>query len=315
MLKKSKIYVAGHTGMLGSALVRKLKSLGYTNIITRTRAELDLTDYNSVENFFQQERPEYVFLCAGLSGGIRANISYPADFLFTNLAIQTNIFQCANKYDVKHVIFYGCSCVYPKDAKQPIKEEYLLEGRIEKTNEAFAIAKISGILACKYYNQQFNTNKFISLVPSNIYGINDNFDLSTSHVIPAIIRKVYEAKKNKKDKVTLWGSGHPRRDFIFSEDVVEASIFVVNNVDKLQNTHYNISTGLSYSIKEISEIICKVVGYQGRIEWDTSQPDGVLERCLDNSKILSLGWRPQISIEKGIEITYSWYIDNLDKFL
>lgn len=310
MFKDSRIYVAGHAGLLGSALVKKLKSKGYNDIITKTHNELNLTNQDAVDCFFKKEQPEYVFLAAGLTGGIVANKTYPANFLHTNIAIQDNVFQSARKYDVKNLIFYGSSCVYPKNCPQPIKEEYLLTGKIEETSEAYAIAKTAGIIACKSYNDQFKTNCFIALIPNSMYGPNDNFDLENSHVLSALIRKFHEAKSEGKEKVTLWGSGNPRREFIFSEDAAEASVFAMNNVEKLQNTHYNVGTGVDYSIKELAGIISKVVGYKGEIEWDITKPDGAPRKLLDSSRFFSLGWKPSTDIEDGIKITYEWYIKN-----
>ncbi len=313
MLKDSRIYVAGHAGLLGSALVKKLKSKGYSDIITRNRNELDLTDQMAVNGFFKKEQPEYVFLAAGLTGGIVANKTYPANFLHTNIAIQDTVFQAARKYDVKNLIFYGSSCVYPKNCPQPIKEEYMLTGEIEETSEAYAIAKTAGIIACKSYNDQFKTNCFIALIPNSMYGPDDNFDLENSHVLSALIRRFHEAKSEGKEKVTLWGSGNPRREFIFSEDAADASVFAMNNAEKLQNTHYNVGTGVDYSIKELAGIISKVVGYKGEIEWDITKPDGTPRKLLDSLRFLRLGWKPSTDIEDGIKITYEWYIKNIQK--
>lgn len=309
MFKDSRIYIAGHTGLLGSALIKKLK--GYNNIITRTHSELDLTNQEAVDNFFKEEQPEYVFLAAGLTGGIIANNTYPATFLHTNIAIQDNIFQAAVKYGVKHLIFYGSSCVYPKNCPQPIKEDYLLTGEIEETSEAYAIAKTAGIIACKAYNNQFKKNCFIALIPNSMYGPNDNFELESSHVLSALIRKFHEAKIEEKEKITLWGSGNPRREFIFSEDAAGASIFAMKNAEKMQNMHYNVGTGIDYSIKELAAIISKIVGYKGEIEWDTTKPDGAPRKLLDSSRFLNLGWEPLTDIEDGLKRTYEWYIKNI----
>lgn len=312
--KKSKIYVAGHTGLLGSAIIKKLDESGYTNIIVRSHSELDLTDQKAVDEFFKHEKPEYVFLAAGLTGGIIANRTYPADFFNVNIEIQSNVFQSALKYDIKRLIFYGSSCIYPKNAIQPIKEEYLLSGQMEETSEAYASAKISGIIACKAYNNQYKSNRFISLIPNSIYGPNDNFDLENSHVLSALIRKIHEAKINGKDKVILWGSGNPRREFIFSEDAAAASIFIMSlDEDYIKNTHYNIGTGIDYSIKELAEMISNIVGFKGNIEWDASKPDGVQRKLLDSSKFLSLGFNTAVSLEKGVQMTYDWYLKNLRK--
>ena len=312
--KKSKIYVAGHTGLLGSAIIKKLNGSGYSNIIAKSHSELDLTDRKAVDDFFKKEKPEYVFLAAGLTGGIIANRTYPADFFNVNIEIQSNVFQSALKYDIKRLIFYGSSCVYPKNALQPIKEEYLLSGQIEETSEAYAAAKISGIIACKAYNNQYKSNRFISLIPNSIYGPNDNFDLENSHVLSALIRKIHEAEINGKDKVILWGSGNPRREFIFSEDAAAASIFIMSlDEDYIKNTHYNIGTGIDYSIKELAEMISGIVGFKGNIEWDASKPDGVKRKLLDSSKFLSLGFNTAVSLEKGMQMTYDWYLKNLRK--
>lgn len=310
LFKDSRIYVAGHAGLLGSALLKKLRSKGCNGIITKTHIELDLTDQASVDDFFKKEQPEYVFLAAGLTGGIIANKTYPANFLHTNIAIQDNVFQAARKYNAKHLIFYGSSCVYPKNCPQPMKEEYLMTGLIEETSEAYAIAKTAGIIACKSYNYQFKTNCFIALIPNSMYGPNDNFDLENSHVLSALIRKFHQAKTEGKEKVILWGSGNPRREFIFSEDVADASVFAMNNAEKLQNMHYNLGTGVDYSIKEIAGIISKVIGYKGEIEWDATKSDGAARKLLDSSRFLSLGWKPSTDIEDGIKTTYEWYIKN-----
>lgn len=313
MFKDSRIYVAGHTGLLGSGLIKRLKLQGYVNIITKNRSELDLTCQLSVDDFFKNEQPEYVFLAAGLTGGIIANKTYPATFLHTNIAMQDNVFEASLKYDVRHLIFYGSSCIYPKNARQPIKEEYLLTGDIEETSEGYAVAKIAGVIACRSYNKQYKTNRFIALVPNSMYGPNDNFNPDNSHVLAALINKLHTAKMNKKGKVTLWGSGKPRREFIYSEDVADASIFAMLNADKLLNRHYNIGTGMDYSIMEIAEIVSRIVGFRGTIEWDKDKPDGTPKKLLDISMFLSLGWRPSISLEKGLEMTYKWYCNNMEK--
>jgi len=310
MYKNSKIYIAGHTGLLGSAILGRLISDGYMNIITKSHDELDLIDQKAVDEFFKKERPEYVFLCAGLTGGIVANKTYPATFLHTNIAIQDNAFEAANKYRVRHLIFYGSSCVYPKNCPQPMKEDYLLTGEIEKTSEAYAIAKIAGIIACRAYNNQYKTNRFIALVPNSMYGLNDNFDPENSHVLAALIKKFHDAKIERKDKVILWGTGNPKREFIFSEDVADASIFAMKNVTILDNSHYNIGTSVDFSIKELSEMVAEVVGFKGRIEWDTTKPDGSPRKLLDCTLFSNLGWKPSVSLKKGIQLTYEWFKEN-----
>ncbi len=310
MHKNAKIFVAGHTGLLGSILVKKLTSEGYCNIITKSHKELDLTNQKAVNDFFQKERPEYVFLGAGLVGGIMVNKKYPASFLHTNIAIQDNVFEAATKTDVGHLIFYGSSCMYPKNCPQPIKEEYLMTGEIEDTSEGYAIAKIAGIISCKIYNNQFKNNRFIALLPNSMYGPNDHFDLENSHVLSALIRKFHDAKTQGEKKVVLWGTGTPRREFIFHEDVADASIFAMKNADKLQNMHYNIGSGVDYSIKELAQMISEIVSFKGNIEWDTTKPDGTPRKLLDSSRFLDLGWKPVMEIKNGIKKTYEWYVNN-----
>jgi len=315
MFKDSKIYVAGHTGLLGSALISKLRERGYSRVTTKAHTELDLTDERAVFEFFSTEKPEYVFLCAGKVGGIVSNKTYPADYLHTNIAIQDNVFEAAQKYEVKHLLFYGSSCVYPKFSPQPIKEEYLLTSPLEETSEGYATAKMAGIIACKAYNQQYQTNRFIALIPNSMYGPNDNFNIESCHVLSALICKFHEAKINNVQSVTLWGSGTPRREFIFSEDVAEASLFAMKNVEQLENRHYNIGTGVDYSIKELAAMVAKTIGYEGKFIWDTSKPDGAAQKLLDSSKFMALGWRPTVSIDEGLRITYQWYQHSLVKTL
>lgn len=308
--KDSLVYVAGHTGLLGSAILRALQKEGYTNIITREHKELELTDKNAVENFFKSNDIEYVFLCAGKVGGIIGNKTQPASYLHENILIQDNIFEAVNSYGVKNIIFYGSSCTYPKICKQPMLEEDWMSGPIEETSMGYAAAKIAGIIGCKSYNTQYKTNKFICVIPNSIYGENDNFDLENSHVFSALIRKIDTAKRENKESLTLWGSGDPRREFIYSEDVADASIFLMENNDKLENSHYNLGTGVDYSIKELSKMISEVVGYSGEIKWDTQKPDGAMRKLLDSSKFLALGWKPKTSFEDGLRLTYEWYREN-----
>lgn len=311
--QQSKIYVAGHSGLLGSALCKILAQEGYTNILTASHSEFDLTSKEAVEHFFDHHRPEYLFLCAGKVGGIVGNKTYPASYLHENLAIQDNLFEAANRYALKHVVFYGSSCTYPKNSPQPMKEEYWLTGPIEETSMGYAAAKIAGIIGCKAYNTQYNTNRFICVIPNSIYGPNDNFDLENSHVFSALIRKIDAAKDENAPSVTLWGSGNPRREFIFSEDVAHASLFLLKNADKLENTHYNIGTSKDYSIKELAENIAKVVGYKGTIQWDTTKPDGAPVKLLDSSKFLALGWKPKTAFDNGLKMTYEWYKEHYAK--
>jgi len=310
MFKDSRIYVAGHSGLLGSALIKRLKAEGYSNIITKTHSELDLTYRAEVDNFFKKNQPEYVFLAAGLTGGIVANKTYPATFFHTNISIQDNVFEAANKYGVKHLIFYGSSCIYPKNSPQPMKEEYLLTGMIEETSEAYAIAKTAGIIACRSYNSQNKTNRFIALVPNSMYGPNDNFDPESAHVLSALIRKFHDARQEQKDDVVLWGSGNSRREFIFSEDVADASIFAMMNAGRLQNIHYNIGSGVDISIKELAGFIAGVAGFNGDVKWDMAKPDGASRKLLDSSKFSSLGWKSSVSLENGLRLTYEWYLKN-----
>lgn len=310
--QEAKIYVAGHTGLLGSALLRKLQENNYTNILTSTSQDLDLTNKQAVEEFFKQHRPEYIFLCAAKVGGIIGNKTEPATYLHTNITIQDNIFEMAVKHDVKQVVFYGSSCTYPKHSTQPMKEEYWLTGPIEETSAGYAAAKIAGMFACKAYNNQYNNKRFICLLPNSMYGPFDNFDLENSHVFSALIRRFYEAKKEGKREVILWGSGTPRREFIFSEDIADASIFAVKNVKLLENKHYNIGVGIDYSIKELAEYIAQVIGFEGSILWDTSKPDGTPRKLLDSKNFLALGWKPETSFEEGLKKTIKWFEEHYD---
>ena len=312
MNKDSKIYVAGHTGLLGTALLRKLNEKGFVNVLTRTHKEIDLTDKKAVESFFKKNRPEYIFLAAGKTGGIVANKTYPATFLHENTAIQDNVFEAAQNYEVDHLIFYGSSCIYPKHSPQPIKEEYLFDGKIEETSDAYAAAKIAGITACKAYNNQYKTNRFIALVPNSMYGPNDNFNPENSHVLSALIKKFNDAKMTDSKEIVLWGSGNPRREFIYSEDVADASIFAMENADCFENRHYNIGTGIDYSIKELANNIKSIVGYDGKISWDTNKPDGTPRKLLDSSRFFNLGWKPSVSLETGLRLTYKWYLKNIE---
>lgn len=310
--RNSRIYIAGHTGLVGSAVLKILTNDSYSNIITKTHEELELTDKTAVENFFKNEEVDYVFLCAGKVGGIIGNKTNPASYLHENIMIQDNIFEMANKYNIKNVIFYGSSCTYPKVCPQPMKEEYWLTGAIEETSMGYAAAKIAGIIGCKSYNTQFNTNRFICVIPNSIYGPNDNFDLENSHVFSALIRKIDTAKQENQESLLLWGSGEPRREFIFSEDVANASIFLMKNSEKLENNHYNLGSGTDYSIKELAEAIKNVIGYNGVIKWDTTKPDGTMKKLLDSSKLLNLGWEPKIKFDDGLQLTYKWYKENYE---
>nr|WP_304413394.1 GDP-L-fucose synthase [Methanosarcina sp. 2.H.A.1B.4] len=310
MEKGSKIYVAGHRGLVGSALKRKLESKGYTNLLFRTHKELDLTNQQAVNEFFEQEKPEYVFLAAAKVGGILANSTYPAQFIYENLMIESNIIHASYKYGVKKLLFLGSSCIYPKLAPQPLKEEYLLTGTLEETNEAYAIAKIAGIRLCKHYNQQYGAN-FISVMPTNLYGPNDNFDLETSHVMPALIRKFHEAKVNNKPEVVVWGTGKPLREFMHVDDMADACVYLMENYDFSEIGEFvNIGVGEDVTINELVELIKEVVGFEGKIKYETSKPDGTPRKLMDVTKLNGLGWKARISLKKGIERTYEWYIQS-----
>jgi len=301
----SKIYVAGHAGLVGSAIMRKLESEGYTNIITRTFEELDLTDQKATREFFEKERPEYVFLAAAKVGGIQANSLYPADFIYINLMIECNVIKASHEFGVKKLLFLGSSCIYPKMAPQPIKEEYLLSGYLEETNEPYALAKISGMKMCQYFNKQYGTN-FISVMPTNLYGPNDNFDLNTSHVLPALIRKFHEAKVNNAPYVEIWGTGTPRREFLYVDDLADACLFLMKNYSG--NDFFNVGTGEDVTIRELAELIGEVVGYKGELKFDTSKPDGTPRKLLDVSRIHEAGWRHKIELKKGLEMSYEYFV-------
>jgi len=306
MEKKSRIYVAGHTGMVGSAIVRCLEKNGYENIIKRTHKELDLTRQEDCEKFFREEKPEYVFLAAAKVGGIHANNTYPADFIMENMLIECNVIRSAFQNNVKKLMFLGSSCIYPKHCPQPIKEEYLLTGPLEPTNEAYALAKISGIKMCQSYNRQYGT-RYISVMPANLYGINDRFDEYNSHVIPAMIIKFHKAKTENLPFVELWGTGKPLREFLYVDDMAEACVHLMHHYDG--NEPVNIGSGMEISIKELAEIIRDVTGYKGDIVFDSSKPDGTPRRVLDNSKITAMGWKPKTDIRDGIKKEYEYYLN------
>ena len=332
MEKDSKIYIAGHKGLVGSAILRRLQSDGYDNLVCRTHKELDLCNQLQVESFFEKERPEYVFLAAAKVGGIWANNTYPANFIYENLAVQINVIHSSKKFDVKKLLFLGSSCIYPRDCPQPMKEEYLLTGPLESTNEPYAIAKIAGVKMCQAYNRQYGTN-FIPVMPTNLFGPGDNFDLETSHVLPALIRKFHEAKvamqqakaevKAKTEKktqskskpesqpgvVTVWGSGKPRREFLYVDDLANASLFLMKECDK--GDIVNIGAGKDISILELAELIKEIVGFEGEIVFDASKPDGTPRKLLDVNRLNALGWKAKISLRQGIEKTYKWYTENI----
>ena len=309
MKKSSKIYIAGHTGLVGSSIVRLLQKKGYNNLILRTKEELDLCNQLAVKKFFEQEKPEYVFLSAAKVGGIVANQTYPADFIYSNLQIQNNIIHNAHLSKVKKLLFLGSSCIYPRDCPQPIKEEYLLSGPLESTNKAYAIAKIAGIIECQSYNKQFGTN-FISVMPTNLYGINDNFDLQNSHVLPAMIRKFHEAKTQNLKEVVLWGTGKVKREFLHADDLADACFFLMQKYN--DSDIVNIGTGVDVTIKDLANLIKKSIKYEGKIIWDKTKPDGTPQKLLDVTKITRLGWGPKTTLHEGIQRTYEWYCQNME---
>ena len=305
--KSSKIYIAGHHGMVGSACWRLLKKLGYYNLIGRTSNELDLRNQSQVYNFLKDSKPDVVIDAAAKVGGIKANKDYPYQFLMENMQIQNNLICSANEFNVTKFIFLGSSCIYPKLAPQPLKEEYLLTDSLEPTNEWYAIAKISGVKLCEAIRRQFGKD-FVCLMPSNLYGSNDNFDLQTSHVLPSMIRKFHEAKENNHSDVILWGSGSPMREFLHVDDLANAVVFALENI--LPNYLYNVGTGTDVTIKKLAETIQSQVGHKGNINWDSSKPDGTPRKLMDSSKMMQLGWRPTYNLKKGIANTYSWFLEN-----
>ena len=315
MNKNSKIFIAGHNGMVGSAILRKLKNQSYENLIIKTRSQLDLTQQSKVEAFFEKEQPEYVFVAAAKVGGILANDTYPAEFIYQNLQIQNNLIHSAHQCKVKKLLFLGSSCIYPRECPQPMKEEYLLTGLLEPTNEAYAIAKIAGIKMCQFYYRQFKSN-FISIMPTNLYGPEDNFDLEKSHVLPALIRKFHEAKIYNQKSVIIWGTGIAKREFLFVDDMADASIFIMNNVEAKELyekniSHINVGTGMDISIGSLAEMVKKIVGFTGEIIYDTTKPDGMLKKQLDITRLKNLGWEPETELNDGINKAYKWYIEHL----
>lgn len=308
MKKDDKIYIAGYNGLVGSAIKRKLEEKQYSNLICSDVNDFDLQRQQEVERFFDKERPGYVFLAAAKVGGIWANKTYPADFIYSNISIQTNIIQAAYKYGVKKLLFLGSSCIYPRLAPQPMKEEHLLTSPLEPTNEAYAIAKIAGLKMCRYYNEQYGTD-FISVMPTNLFGPNDNYNLQTSHVLPALIRKFHEAKINKTSFVELWGTGAPRREFLYVDDLADAVVFLVENYGfKEIGEIINIGTGEDITIKELAGYIQQAVGFEGELRWDTTKPDGTPRKLLDVSRLQALGWKHRYSLAEGIKKTYEAYL-------
>ncbi len=303
--RTSKIYLAGHNGMVGSAIERRLRKAGYTNIATRTKQQLDLTQQQHVESWFQGKQFDLVILAAARVGGIYANSTYPAEFIFQNLMIQSNVIHSAYRNNVERLIFLGSSCIYPRDCPQPMREEYLLTGALESTNAPYAVAKIAGVATCEAYNKQYNTG-YMSLMPTNLYGSHDNFDLHTSHVIPAMIRKIHEAKTEARTSVVLWGSGSPFREFLHVDDLADACVFLVDQDPKYGI--FNVGSGQELRIRELASLIAEIVNYPGEIVFDASMPDGTPRKLLDSSRIYSLGWRPRMSLRQGIEQTYDWFL-------
>ena len=310
-MKNKKIYIAGHRGMVGSAIWRQLESLGYNNLIGLISKELNLTDQSAVNDFFRKEKPDVVIDAAARVGGILANNDYPYNFIMDNMLIQNNLIKASLENNVDKFIFLGSSCIYPKLAPQPLKEDYLLTDSLEPTNEWYAIAKISGVKTCQAIRKQYNKD-FVSLMPTNLYGTHDNFDLKTSHVLPAMIRKFHEAKENGHTPVTLWGSGSPMREFLFVDDMAASVIFALEN--KLPEHLYNIGTGEDITIKNLAETIQKIIGHEGEIVWDSTKPDGTPRKLMDISKMHKLGWKHKVDLEEGIEKTYNWFKENIDQF-
>jgi len=319
MDKHAKIFVAGHRGMVGSAIVRRLQEEGYGNLLVRPRSELDLCNQAAVEGFFREHRPEYVFLAAAKVGGIIANSTYPAEFIYDNLQIQTNIIHYSWVSGVKRLLFLGSTCIYPKNAPQPIKEEYLLTSPLEPTNDAYAIAKIAGIYQCRSYNRQYGT-RYLAAMPNNLYGPNDNFDLEKSHVLPALMRKFHEAKQAKSPVVTIWGTGSPLREFLHVDDLAEACLFLMNLDDTSYNrlladsnapALINIGSGEELTIRDLALLVKRAVGFEGELVFDTDKPDGTMRKLADASRIQALGWQHRIGLEDGIRDTYQWFVENL----
>lgn len=302
--KKARIYIAGHKGLVGSAVLHKFQKEGYTNLITRTRKELDLTTRALVEKFFDKEKPEYVVIAAARVGGIKANMSYPAEFLYENLTIQNNLIWTSHLSGVKKLLFLLSSCIYPRDCPQPMKEEYLLTGKLEPTNEAYAIAKIAGLKLCEYIHSEFK-KRFICAMPATIYGPNDNFDPQASHVLPALIRKFLEAKHNRLSSVEIWGTGQARREFLFVEDLADALFFLMQNYE--DKSFINVGVGRDITIKQLVNEICKLTGFRGKIKYDATRPDGMPRKLLDTSRLKALGFRPKVALREGLKRTIDWY--------
>lgn len=308
MNKTDKIYVAGHRGLVGSAIMRNLQEKGYTNIIGRTHKELDLTNQAAVNRFFEEERPDVVVLAAAKVGGIHANNTKPAEFAYENMQVQCNVIKCSHDYKVKKLLFLGSTCIYPRMAPQPIPEDALLTGPLEETNEAYAIAKISGMEMCKFFKRQYGDD-FISCMPTNLYGPHDNYDLKDSHVLPAMIRKFHEAKESGASTVELWGTGSPLREFLYVDDMADACVFLLENYSGEQ--HVNIGTGKEVTIKELAETVCRMVGYEGEIVWNKDMPDGTPRKLTNVEKLHALGWHHKVELEEGVKLAYDWFKENI----
>ncbi len=306
MDKSAKIFVAGHRGLVGSAIVRTLQRQGYANLLLRGRDQLDLTNQQAVNAFFASERPDYVFLAAAKVGGIHANNTFRGDFIYQNLVIQTNIIDSARQHGTKRLLFLGSSCIYPRNCSQPMKEEYLLAGPLEQTNEPYAIAKIAGIKLCESYNQQYGTD-FATVMPTNLYGPGDNFDLQNSHVLPALLRKAHEAKVNESSELVIWGSGMPLREFLHVDDMASACLFIMQKSG--YNDMLNVGSGQEVTIKQLAELVCEVVGFDGNIAFDASKPDGTPRKLVDTTKLNQLGWKADISLKAGLKSTYEWFVN------
>lgn len=311
MNKQDKIFVAGHTGLIGSAVCRRLESHGYNNLLRASHQKLDLTDVKATNDFFKEHRPDYVVLAAGRVGGIVENKTFPANFINDNLHIQLNVLQAAHSIDVKRLILFGSSCMYPRVCEQPMAEDVLLTGKPEPTSSAYAISKLAGLELCEAYNRQYGGQRFVSLIPNSAYGPNDNFDPKSGHVLSALINRFHEAKTAGFDKLTLWGTGSPRREFVFSDDIAEACIFILENELLDLAMPINVGVGEDYSIKELAEQIAKITGYQGTIEWDISKPDGAPRKLLDSRRINDYGWQAKVNLNEGLKCTYEWFLANI----
>lgn len=306
------IYIAGHTGLIGSAFMRRLANDGYHHVITRSRSEFDLTDASAVESFFQRERPRFVVLAAGRVGGITDNKTYPADYIMENLAMELNVIRSAHRAGVHRLLFFGSSCMYPRECSQPMHENQLLTGKPEPTSIAYAMAKLAGVEMCLAFNRQYGSTRFLPVIPNSAYGPNDNFDPKSSHVLSALLRRFHEARAQDVESVTLWGTGKPQRELVYVDDIVDACMFLLqSNLDGV-NFPVNIGVGEDYSIQRLAEVIAEITGYDGRVEWDTSKPDGAPRKLLDSSRFHALGWKPETSLQDGIKTTYQWYLDHVD---